>query len=281
VSDEQLTVGAELARARQDAGMTLAQVSDATRVRRTIIEALENDDPGPAGGMAYARGHIRSICAVLGIDPAPLLARLGAPSVAETSPHPAEQPAAAPRREPRSLGGALAETMGGAPRADRRTANWSGVMAGALALVVAVGVFQLVRSSQDTPGPVAGPSTVSSGPPSVSTPPPSPPATTPDPRTSPGDGDAIAQADTVSVELTITGDASWVSATTAKGTLFEGTLTKGERKSFKDRRKIKFVFGNAGNVGLRVNGVDVGAPGAAGQVVRTTFGPGDPDQSQA
>lgn len=285
VSDQQISVGAELARAREAAGMTTSQVSDATRVRRTIIEAIEHGDLAPAGGTAYARGHIRAICGVLGLDAAPLLARLDAPTVAQESPHVeavAEAPEPAPGRPERSLSGMLA---GAGTRRERTGPNWSGVMAGALVLVVGVGAVQIVRSASDTAGSppsVAGPTTSASasapGGPDTGT---TPPVVPVQPSQTPDGGNAIAQADGVNVALSITGRASWVSASTSKGTVFEGTLTKGDTKVFKDRRKIKFIFGNAGSVSLRVNGVDIGAPGEDGRVVRTSFGPGDPTQAQA
>ncbi len=270
-----MTAGAELRRAREAAGMSLTQVSDATRVRRTVIEAIEADDLGPSGGATYARGHIKAICAVLGLDPATVLAHLDVPTVAQTSPHADDVPAAPTAT--RSLGGALGGTQAAA--AERRGPNWSAVMAGALVLVLALGGYQLIRSEQ-APAPTAQPGTGSSASPAPDTSSP-PPSSSPTPDSSEPDDDAIARAEGVSVVLTMTGQRSWVSVVTAKGTVFEGILSKGERRTFKDRKKISFVFGDAGSVGLRVNGVEIGAPGGAGQVVRTTFGPDDPDSSRA
>ena len=286
MSDQQISVGAELARAREAAGMTTSQISDATRVRRTIIEAIEAGDLAPAGGTAYARGHIRTICSVLGLDAAPLLARLDAPTVAQETPHPvvAEQPQPTPTRSDRSLSSLSGMLAGASTRRERTGPNWSGVMAGALVLVVGVGAVQVIRSASDsagTPPAVAGPTTsttTSAAPDTEPTTPVLPPV---QPSETPGDPDAIAQADGVNVQLSITGRASWISASTSKGTVFEGTLTKGDTKTFKDRKKIKFVFGNAGSVNLQVNGVDIGAPGEEGRVVRAAFGPGDPNQAQA
>ncbi len=282
MSDEQRSVGAQLVRAREDAAMTTAQVSEATRLRRTIVEALERDDLRPSGGIAYARGHIKSIAAVLGVDPGPLLDALGAPSVAQTSPHPAD----GPRTEtaPATLGDRFGESRAAAAAAERRGPNWTAVMAVALALVLGVGGYQLVRGASDSVNPpLAVPLPTASGTaPTAPVAPPPPDATPPTQSATPGrTGDAIAQAETVNVVLTVTGSPSWVMAETPKGTLFEGTLTTGERKTFKDRKKIKFIFGNAGGVSLRVNGIDIGSPGNAGQVVRTSFGPNDPDSSRA
>jgi hypothetical protein len=64
-------------------------------------------------------------------------------------------------------------------------------------------------------------------------------------------------------------------------TLFEGTLTKGDTKTFRDKTKVKLLVGNAGAVSLNVNGRDLGAPGAGGQVIKVDFGPGDPTVSAA
>ena len=92
----------------------------------------------------------------------------------------------------------------------------------------------------------------------------------------------MAQADGVTVRLAVTGRASWMRVTTASGkTLFEGTLNKGQTKTFRDKTKVKLLVGNAGAVSLKVNGRDLGAPGASGQVVKLTFGPGDPTVAAA
>ncbi len=58
--------------------------------------------------------------------------------------------------------------------------------------------------------------------------------------------------------------------------VFEGTLTTGAVKDFRSDKPLYLVLGNAGAVTLVVNGRDLGSPGGTGQVVRTTFGPGDP-----
>jgi cytoskeletal protein RodZ len=68
-----LSIGETLAAARQEAGLTVTQVSQQTRIRETIIRAIEQDDFSSCGGDFYARGHIRSIAAVVGADPVPLI----------------------------------------------------------------------------------------------------------------------------------------------------------------------------------------------------------------
>jgi transcriptional regulator with XRE-family HTH domain len=68
-----VSIGEELAQARGHAGLTVAQVSQRTRIRQTIIRRIESGDYSVCGGDFYARGHIRSIAKVVGADPVPLI----------------------------------------------------------------------------------------------------------------------------------------------------------------------------------------------------------------
>ena len=68
-----MSIGDTLAEARRQAGLTLTQVSQETRIRESIIRSIEQGDFSSCGGDFYARGHIRSIAGVVGIDPVPLI----------------------------------------------------------------------------------------------------------------------------------------------------------------------------------------------------------------
>ena len=68
-----MSIGDTLAEARRQAGLTITQVSQQTRIRESIISSIEQGDFTACGGDFYARGHIRSIAEVVGIDPAPLV----------------------------------------------------------------------------------------------------------------------------------------------------------------------------------------------------------------
>jgi cytoskeletal protein RodZ len=73
-----MTIGETLAKARLDAGLTVNQVSERTRIRPAIIQAIERDEYTPSGGDFYARGNIRDIARVVGTDPVPLIAEYDA-----------------------------------------------------------------------------------------------------------------------------------------------------------------------------------------------------------
>jgi cytoskeletal protein RodZ len=69
-----VNIGEVLAEARHQAGLSVLQVSEQTRIRPTIIRGIEADDYSVCGGDFYARGDIRCIAEVVGADPQPLIA---------------------------------------------------------------------------------------------------------------------------------------------------------------------------------------------------------------
>lgn len=258
-----MSIGEALAAAREERGLTVQQVSDATRLRPTMISALEHDDFDAAGGAVYARGHIRSIARFVGADGDALVAQFDAEHVVEET----------------SVTEVFeAETR---TRRERRGPNWTAAMAAALVAAIAVLGFQVIsrssgdggsgnqtlaqHSTPDTPSFTPSTST-SSGTTESSTPSPSQSDTT------------LAQvpSNDVTLRMSIVGTASWVQVTNASGAvMYTGTLTSGETKYFRDAKSLSVVIGNAAAVDLVVNGQDLGVAGSDGQVLHQTFRPGD------
>lgn len=291
--DGDLTVGALVARARQEAGLTVDQVAQSTRVRATVIRAIEQDDFRLCGGDVYARGHLKSIATAIGLDPAVVVAQfdadrgrtVAAPAADEAGEHAAASRGPVPIRSSGpakdSVGGvslgALAAPLGADVEGRRGGTNWTAVMALALAVIVGVGLISYLSNRSGTT-PVAGgqPTASASSTPTIEPTPTTSQTQEPEPTSSPTD--AVAEADGVKVVLDVTGKAAWVRITGGKDkqTLFEGTLTKGDTKTFTDDDQINLIIGDAGAVTLDVNGQDLGAPGSRGQVVKLEFVPGDP-----
>ena len=69
-----MSVGEALIRAREAAGLSLEDVAAQTKIRPTILAAMEADDFSVCGGDAYARGQLRSIAQVVGLDPMDVVA---------------------------------------------------------------------------------------------------------------------------------------------------------------------------------------------------------------
>jgi cytoskeletal protein RodZ len=68
-----VNIGETLAQARHRAGLSVAQVSEQTRIRPLIIRGIEADDFSMSGGDFYARGNIRDIAEVVGAEARPLI----------------------------------------------------------------------------------------------------------------------------------------------------------------------------------------------------------------
>lgn len=117
-----MSIGADLAAARRQAGLSVAQVSKQTRIRQSIIQSIEKDDFSACGADFYARGHIRAIARATGADAVPLVqeydARVGTPPASTgkraKSPVLTSRVGAPPAGTAR-LGPPLASTGAGAP----------------------------------------------------------------------------------------------------------------------------------------------------------------------
>lgn len=251
-----MSVGQSLASAREEAGLSVADVAERTRIRATVVQAIEHDDFSHCGGDIYARGHVRSIARVIGLDPEPFVAEFD-------QAHAVVAPSAAEVFE--------SETS---TRRERRGPNWSAVMV--TVLVVALGVlgFQVVTGGGEDPRDTT----------TVAEPQPTPtPSATPsgEPTAEPTQTEvAVVPTDAVTLKLVAVGAGSWVQVEDSQGQVrYTGTLTDGQSRSFRDPKRLDVVIGNAAGIQLVVNGSDLGAPGQAGEVLKLSFRPGDPDGS--
>jgi cytoskeletal protein RodZ len=62
-----------LREARTARGLSLDDLADATKLRASILSAMEDDDFSHCGGLVYARGQLRAMAPVLGLDPEDLV----------------------------------------------------------------------------------------------------------------------------------------------------------------------------------------------------------------
>ena len=259
--EDRLSVGHALKQARIAAGLTVDDVSNATRVRIAIVHAIEADDFAPCGGDVYARGHIRTLAKAVHLDPAPLLDQFAAD---HGGGRPAPTPAA-PLFEAERI------------RPERRGPNWTAAMVAAIVAVVGFVGFTAFRGGDD--GGTKTQVAEGSKPTTSKAASPTPKNDKPDaPKPEPSDS-AIAAApqDKVTVQVSAPDGRSWISAKDHNGRLlFDGLLKQGESKTFQDSEKINLVLGDAGAIQLYVNGKKIEDDFQPGAVERLTYTKGDP-----
>ena len=234
-----------LQQAREAAGLTVEQISAITNIRAVVIRDLENNSVELCGGIAYARGHVRSIAKAINsktgkainIDADVLVAELEASQSIES----------------KKIIDQLAENnVTDKPKEKKRMKF--GTLATISATALSVGFIAQVAIN-NVASISNGVTTVSSKKPSVQ--------------------ESTSQINLpAGVNLVLTGvyGKSWVGISNLDGqVIFNGQITQEQVVTFNDPKVLKVVIGNAGAVKLNLNGTDLGVPGADGEVVRLDF----------
>lgn len=232
-------IGSRLRKARQERHLSIEETAWRTRVRPDLLRAIEREQFGVFESGGFVRGLLGSYARVLGLDPRAIV-REYVRHYERGSPSPIEQ---IERRERESK------------RPPRP--KWLAAAVVSLALLVTAGIVGLVGG--DGTAPETTPVAIGSLESRHSEPP------------------AASRAGVRRVTLVVEATGPATLTVTADGEVrFEGALEAGDTRSFVARQGIDLVVGNAGAVRLRVNGVDLGAPGEEGAVYRASFAPGDP-----
>lgn len=234
-----------LQQAREAAGLTVEQISAITNIRAGVIRDLEINSVEICGGIAYARGHVRSIAKAINsktgkainIDADILVAELEASQSTES----------------KKIIDQLAENnVADKPKEKKRMKF--GTLASISATALSIGFIAQVA--------INNVSSISDGVTSVS------------------GKKSSAQESTsqiklpAGVNLVLTGvyGKSWVGISNLDGqVIFNGQITEEQVVTFNDPKVLKVVIGNAGAVKLNLNGTDLGVAGADGEVVRLDF----------
>lgn len=255
-----MSVGDALAEARSQAGLTIAQVSQRTCIRETIIRGIERGDFSACGGDFYARGHIRSIARVVGADADALVREYDA---AHGRP---QQITAADVFQPATP----------IKLKERRSPNWSIAMVLVLAAVIGYGVFRVLGagpSSHPVAAHVASSTSAGSDPTAVPAPSPTP---TPTPTPSPAPSPKVQRG--VVIHLTAKYDC-WVGFARHGVPLFQANVRGGTSRTWRFKHAVMMEIGNPGGVVLTVNGKKYRHPGAIGVPVTFALHPGRPIQN--
>jgi len=219
-----VSIGESLAEARRQAGLTIAEVSQRTRIRESIIRAIEQGDFSSCGGDFYARGHIRSIARVVGADPAPLISQydaehgpLGAMRAADVF-----EPSTPIRIR------------------ERRSPSLTMIVAVVLLAIIGFGVYRLVGSHHGASKALASASHGASA------------SAKPSPRPSPTP--AAPRSDVV-IQLTAVQDC-WVQLTKSSdgSQIYMGVIPAGSSMTWTEKQSVDMRLGNPPGVVLTVDG---------------------------
>jgi cytoskeleton protein RodZ len=228
----------QLKAAREAAGLTVEQVSKKTNIRIGVIEDLEKNSVEVCGGIAYARGHIRSIARVVKADGDLLVAAIEA----------------AQNIESRKIIDQLVDNNVADRPKEKKAMKFSTLAAIAAAIlgigfVVTIALNNASTSSNKveiTPSESVAPTT------------------------------SVTPVATTGVNLVFTGVSgkSWIGIKDSTGKqIFDGQIKSGESQSFTDANSLNVTIGNAAAVKVTLNGSDLGVPGGYGEVVRFNYTP--------
>jgi cytoskeletal protein RodZ len=220
-----VSIGDTLAEARRQAGLTISQVSQQTRIRESIVRAIEQGDFSPCGGDFYARGHIRSIAEVVGVDPVPLVREYD-------EEHPPGSMRASQIFEPATP----------IKIREPRNFHFGRVLAVALLAVIGFGVYHLVSTNRGQQPAANAAATVR-------------PVTTPKPKVTakPTAHATVPKGETI-IKLTAITDC-WVGFNSPSGqSLYQGTVPAGQTMTWREKHPVSMVIGNPPGVKLTVDG---------------------------
>jgi len=238
-----MTEFSSLQQAREAAGLSLEQISVLTNIRPGVIKDLENNSVELCGGIAYARGHIRSIVSAIN-QKTPKSFKVDADFLVA-------QMEIAQGEDGRKIIDRLAENnVADKPKEKKRMKFRT--LASISAAVLSIGFVAQIA--------VSNVSKINS-------------ELAPDTSNQEVQKQEIAIASN-GVNLVVTGvnGKSWLGLTNADGDqVFNGQISAGQVATFTDPQLIKAIIGNAGAVRLNLNGADLGVAGADGEVVRLDF----------
>ena len=232
-------IGPELAAARTRIGLTVDQLAERTRIRPHVIESIEVDDFAPCGGDFYARGHLRTLARVLGLDVTPLLEAYD------------DRYADAPINPRRVFEAELASGAHGSLRGTRGGSNWSLMIGVVMALILAWSIARLVM---DDPTPVTRQAPALNGSAGITHQPIAPAAAT-----------------RLLTVLTAHGPVHVVVRDGKGKIVLSGDLRPGDQKRLQVTPPVRVSASNGGAVTAVVDGRDQGTLGMAGQPSRSTF----------
>lgn len=238
-------LGKKLKEARENKGLSLREVEEATKIRKKYLQALENEKFEEIPGRTYAKGFLKNYSSFLGLDTKELIGEfeeLVYNSFKDKDYTPARIASSTKPKDRES-----------------KLFKYGLVVAAVLVLFIASSLL-----NSDSPDPIPPPVNNSANNGSDT-----PPANTSEkPEVHPEQEETTVKEITgVNLAIEIIKDQCWISVISDGSKVFSGTLNQGDKRMFEGASEILVTFGNAGVAKVTYNGEELAPLGAEGEVV--------------
>jgi cytoskeletal protein RodZ len=242
-----MTLGSTIRDAREAARLSLESLSESTSIRMGLLTEMENNNFSHCGGDTYARGHLRNIAAKVGIDPKVFIDLYN-------EEHSTEH---------RAIQDLLAENNVMQVPREQKKISWKVPATFSLAILLVIGIVQIVISNQSSTTPTTPEVEVSES---------AKPAVSPSSISSPS-ASASVNVRTEPLTLTITAARgnSYIDIIVDGERAIKGSLFQGDSKSFKGNTAISIYLSNPAGLDLTLNGKALAPLGGQNEEVRRTF----------
>ena len=244
-----MTLGRTIRDAREAARMSIAALSEATSIRIGLLSEMEANNFKHCGGDTYARGHLRNIAVLIGLDPQILIDLYN------------DQHAAESQRIQDSLAD---NNVLQVPR-EKKSLSWKVPAVASIAILLVIAVVQIVISNQSS-SPEAASTISASTSPSVTATPSATPTTSvvAAPSTAATHGP-------VSLVVSAPRGNSYIDIIVDGKDVEKGSIFQGETKSYKGSTAISVYFSNPAGLDVTFNGKLLAPLGGQNEEVRRTF----------
>ncbi len=256
------TVGSTLSAERVRQGLEIQAIAHITKLSQRALLAIEADDFDQLPGVVFARSFVRQYAEALHLDPAAMVHQFD-----REQPDSVPRFSVAKRPSPAFSQPATGPVFGGLFPNNAASAFTTFF----LTLIVCGAAYygfqywrdwQMQKTATNTP--VTAPATPPMKPPVPA------PLVSPVAAANSTPANPVPGAPNVHVELTAN-DSCWARITVDGKMLFAGTLAAGDTKTLDASSEVTIRAGNAGAIGLKLNGNAVPALGPAGQIRSVTL----------
>jgi len=247
-----MTTGSELRDRREDAGLSIETLANATSIRGGLITEMEANNFKHCGGDTYARGHLKNIAMRLGLDPQHFVQMYN-------EEHSLDQ---------RAIHDLLVENNIASIPQEEKTLSWKIPAAVSVLILVIAGTVQIISSNQS---PDANPKAVVASTKPTAT---AAPTATATPSTQPTPT-AAASASQGTGEVTLSLSAvrgnSFINVVVDGTSVIKGSIFQGDVKTYKGSKSISLYLSNPAGIDVTYNGKLLPPLGGQNQEVRRTF----------